>query len=100
LYFHKSSHGRPLLDSTHIREYGTTGELESDLRAHGFAILSSWTRPIAFSPLDDLFRNICRLTRSEFLSSIANSPRIRRLRRITRIKVPGYFEIGCVALRS
>lgn len=97
LYYYKDPQGRPLLCADHKKEFDSKEEFEELLTAHGFDTISNWVRPVVYSPLDAILRRLYRVTASAIIKETANNVRMKRLRRASRMRVPGYYEIGAIA---
>lgn len=91
-YPYRNAAGRWVLDPTHLREYGTTGELEARLSEAGFEVLALEVVPIRF-PLGHL---ALRVPGARRLSGRLARPLLAPGG--PRLRVPRYREMRCLAV--
>jgi len=99
-YYLKNSEGESVLEKTHLREYAGSEEVLTKLLRHGFRPLI-WEEPrIRFPLLDFFLIRLSRILRRESFTALLSRKGIVKLRKMTRIPVPGYYAMEVIATRK
>ena len=95
-YYLKNSCGERVLETSHLREYGTKKEFIELIEDKGFKVNQCETASIRFPFVDPFFKFLMNTAGLTFLSHITSSRFGNLLRKASRIPIPGYYSIEAV----
>jgi ubiquinone/menaquinone biosynthesis C-methylase UbiE len=97
-YFRKNKYGERVIESTHLREYKKLSDVTSLLEKYGFKVAFKALPPINVSFVNFILDRLYNLTKIRFFLEIAANDFIVKLRKLTRIPIPGYYAIELIAV--
>jgi len=95
-YFIKNAKGERVLEKTHLREYKSINEFTNLLKQESFTIHSYDTLRIKYPIIDPILKLLHNIFKSEFFRDFP-AHHLNKIRKITRIRIPGYYSIEVIA---
>jgi len=96
-YFRRSPDGRRVLDSTHVREYGSREEVEQLIEKSGLQIEKVILKQLAFPVIHPIVRIINNLIPIRGVNRLFVDNRFMRLLEKLALPIPCYYAIELIA---
>ncbi len=98
-YFRRSPDGRWVLDSTHVREYGSPESVERLMKDAGLHIEEVVLTQLAFPIIHPVVRIMNRIAPIRGINKLFTSSRTMRVLELAALPIPGYRTIEIVAAK-
>ena len=100
LYYLRDASGKIVLESSHVHEFDPLDEFNQVVSNHKSRIMHTAQYQVRFSILDFILRPVDRFTRKSFTRNIATNRIMLRMRKATKISIPGYYYIETVLAKN
>lgn len=98
-YIYRNAKGEQVLEPTHVREYKDRESLLDLFRHAGFEVLDCDLSRMMYPAIDIPLKIVTKHFKNALVWKTVNSRFVVFLRKISRIPIPGYFNIQVVARR-
>ena len=100
LYYLRDESGRIILESSHVHEFDSLDEFNQLVVDGESQIVHTIEYQVRFSILDFILRRVHRFIRTSFTHKIAANGTILRVRKATKIPIPGYYYVETVVAKK
>ena len=100
LYYLRDASGKIVLESSHVHEFDSLDEFNQVVSNCESRILHTVQYQVRFSILDFILRRAHRFIRKPFTRNIATNRIMLRVRKATKIPIPGYYYIETVLAKN
>ena len=100
LYYLRDESGRIVLESSHVHEFDSLDEFNQLVVDGESQIMHTIEYQVRFSILDFFLRRLHRIVRTSFTRNIAAKETMVRVRKATRIPIPGYYYVETVVAKN
>ena len=100
LYYLRDASGKIVLESSYVHEFDSLDEFNQVVSNRESRIMHTVQYQVRFSILDFILRRAHRFIRKSFTRTIATNRIMLRVRKATKIPIPGYYYIETVLAKN
>ena len=100
LYYLRDASGKIVLESSHVHEFDSLDEFNQVVSNRESRIMHTVQYQVRFSIVDFILRRVHRFIRKSFTHNISTNSAMLRVRKATKIPVPGYCYIETVLAKN
>ena len=100
LYYLRDASGKIVLESSYVHEFDSLDEFNQVVSNRESRIMHTVQYQVCFSILDFILRRVHRFMRKSFTHNIATTGTMLRVRKATKIPIPGYCYVETVVAKN